>query len=209
MTTFTLTFGTAKSTVAEGAAAAAAAGKPFAPATFQVGLGYLRNDFLIMLIVGVVIFGVFTPIAGLLADRFGRRPMLLVVTALIGLFGLTFQPWFGSSAGEPAVTTAFLALGLALMGLTFGPMGALLPELFPTNVRYTGSAIAYNVASILGASIAPIVALLLWQRDGDIVLVGLYLTGAAVITFIALLLVKETREVDLVEASLIEAAAAP
>lgn len=209
MTTFTLTFGTAKATAAEGAAAAAAAGKPFSAATFQIGLGYLRNDFLVMLIVGVVFFGVFTPIAGLLADRFGRRPMLLVVTALIGLFGLSFQVWFGSSAGQPVLTTAFLAIGLALMGLTFGPMGALLPELFPTNVRYTGSAIAYNVASILGASIAPIVALLLWQRDGDILLVGLYLTGAAVVTFIALLLVKETRHVDLVEASIAEAAAAP
>ena len=135
--------------------------------------------------------------------------MLLVVTALIGLFGLSFQVWFGRSAGEPVVTTAFLAVGLALMGLTFGPMGALLPELFPTNVRYTGSAIAYNVASILGASIAPIVALLLWQRDGDILLVGLYLTGAAVVTFIALLLVRETRDIDLLESSLVEAAAAP
>lgn len=209
MTTFTLTFGTAKRTVAEGAAAAAAAGKPFNPAGFQIGLGYLRNDFLVMLIIGVVFFGVMTPIAGLLADRFGRRPTLLVITALIALFGLSFQVWFGSSAGNAFATTAFLAVGLALMGLTFGPMGALLPELFPTNVRYTGSAISYNVASILGASIAPIVAVLLWQRDGDILRVGLYLTGAAVITFIALLLTRETRDVDLLEASVAEAAAAP
>jgi len=209
MTTFTLTYGTAKSTLAEGAAAAAAAGKPFDPQGFQIGLGYLRNDFLVMLIIGVVFFGICTPIAGLLADRFGRRAMLLVVTAAIGLFGLTFDVWLGGSAGSPLATTAFLAVGLALMGLTFGPMGALLPELFPTNVRYTGSAIAYNVASILGASLAPIVALLLWQRDGDITLVGLYLTGAAAITFIALLIVKETRDIDLVEASIAEAASAP
>jgi metabolite-proton symporter len=209
MTTFTLTYGTAKATVQEGAAAAAAAGKPFDPSGFQVGLGYLRNDFLVMLIIGVVFFGVLTPVAGLLADRFGRRPTLLVITALIGLFGLSFQVWFGSSAGQPVVTTAFLAVGLALMGLTFGPMGALLPELFPTNVRYTGSAISYNVASILGASLAPIVAVLLWQRDGDILRVGLYLTGAAVITFVALLLTRETRDIDLLEASVAEAAAAP
>ncbi|RIX26532.1 MFS transporter [Amnibacterium setariae] len=209
MTTFTLTYGTAKGSVAAGQAAAEAAGKPFNPATFQIGLGYLRNDFLVMLIIGVVFFGVFTPVAGLLADRFGRRPMLLVTTALIALFGLSFEVWFGGSAGAPVVTTAFLAVGLALMGLTFGPMGALLPELFPTNVRYTGSAIAYNVASILGASIAPIVAVLLWQRDGDITLVGLYLTGAAVITFVALLLSRETRDVDLLEASVAEAPAAP
>jgi metabolite-proton symporter len=209
MTTFTLTYGTAKATVAQGAAAAAAAGKPFDPAGFQIGLGYLRNDFLVMLIVGVVFFGVLTPVAGLLADRFGRRSTLLVVTALIGLFGLSFQLWFGGSGGQPVVTTAFLAVGLALMGLTFGPMGALLPELFPTNVRYTGSAISYNVASILGASLAPIVAVLLWQRDGDILRVGLYLTGAAVVTFIALLLSKETRGIDLLESSVAEAPSGP
>ena len=209
MTTFTLTYGTARTSVADGAAAAAAAGRPFDPATYQVGLGYLRDDFLIMLIAGVVFFGVFTPVAGLLADRYGRRRVLLAVTAGIAVFGLLFQPWFGASAGSAVSTTAFLAVGLALMGLTFGPMGALLPELFPTNVRYTGSAIAYNVASILGASLAPIVAVLLWQRDGDITLVGLYLTGAAVVTFVALLLSKETRDIDLVEASTAETAAAP
>jgi len=209
MTTFTLTYGTAKSTVAAGAAAAEAAGRPFDPDTFQIGLGYLRNDFLVMLIVGVVFFGILTPVAGVLADRFGRRRMLLVVTALIALFGLLFEVWFGGSTGAPVSTTAFLAVGLALMGLTFGPMGALLPELFPTNVRYTGSAIAYNVASILGASLAPIVAVLLWQRDGDITLVGLYLTGAAVVTFVALLISRETRDVDLMETAIAEAPAAP
>jgi len=63
-----------------------------------------------------------------------------------------------------------------------------LPELFPTNVRYTGSAIAYNVASILGASLAPTIALALWQADGNIFLVRLYLTIAAVVTLVALLI---------------------
>jgi MFS family permease len=209
MTTFTLTYGTAKSTTAAGAAAAKAAGKPFDPGTFQVGLGYLRNDFLVLLIVGVVFFGIFTPIAGVLADRYGRKRVLMITTVLIALFGLTFQLWFAASSGSPLMTGSFLAVGLALMGMTFGPMGALLPELFPTNVRYTGSAIAYNVASILGASIAPLVAVLLWQRDGNIALVGLYLTGAAIVTLIALALSRETRDIDLIETSIAEAASAP
>ena len=84
-----------------------------------------------------------------------------------------------------------------LMGTTFGPMGALLPELFPTNVRYTGSAIAYNVASILGAAVAPLIAVALWARAGGAVWpVGVYLAGAGVLTLIALLLSKETKDVD-------------
>jgi sugar phosphate permease len=81
-------------------------------------------------------------------------------------------------------------------------MGALLPELFPTNVRYTGSAVAYNVSSILGAALAPIVALALWAlADGGTWLVGLYLSGAGVLTFVALLLTRETKDADYARAS--------
>jgi hypothetical protein len=76
-------------------------------------------------------------------------------------------------------------------------MGAMLPELFPTNVRYTGSAVAYNFSSILGASVAPFIAVALWQAaDGSTFLVGMYLSGAAVITLISLFLTKETKDMD-------------
>jgi hypothetical protein len=64
-------------------------------------------------------------------------------------------------------------------------------------VRYTGSAIAYNVASILGASLAPTIALALWQPDGNIFLVGLYLTIAAVVTLVALFFIRETKSAAL------------
>ena len=57
-------------------------------------------------------------------------------------------------------------IGFTLMGMTFGPMGALLPELFPASVRYTGSGIAYNVSSILGAAVAPFIAVALWRVGG-------------------------------------------
>jgi metabolite-proton symporter len=178
MTTFTLTYGTTGST--------------HSALVPKIGLGYSRGEFLGLLMIGVVFFGIFTPIAGILADKFGRKSTLVWTTIGIALFGLTFQFWFAAAHG-PITAVTFLIVGLSLMGLTFGPMGALLPELFPTNVRYTGSAIAYNVASILGASLAPTVAVALWNADGNIFKVGLYLTIAAVITVVALLFVKETR----------------
>jgi MFS family permease len=181
MTTFTLNYGTSPN-----------------PNSPKQGLGYDKNTFLALLLVGVVFFGVFTPIAGWLADRFGRRRVLIITTALIIVFGLTFQLWFAASKGSPLSTGVFLAVGLALMGLTFGPMGALLPELFPTRTRYTGSGVSYNVASILGASLAPfIAAAFLWQADGDIFLVGLYLSVSGVLTLVALILVRETRDIEL------------
>ncbi|QWS34133.1 MFS transporter [Curtobacterium aetherium] len=191
MTTFTLAYGTTATSLVP-----------------KIGLGYSRGEFLTLLMIGVVFFGVFTPVAGLLADRFGRRRTLIPTTIGIALFGLTFQFWFAASQGPITVVT-FLIVGLSLMGLTFGPMGALLPELFPTNVRYTGSALAYNIASILGASLAPTIALALWRPDGDIFLVGLYLTIAAVVTLVALLLVRETRGRDLDEAEATAAGTAP
>ncbi|SDK43174.1 MFS transporter [Arthrobacter sp. ok362] len=197
MTTFTLTYGTRASSLDTAKAAAEKAGKPMteaAAAAFVPGLGFSRNDFLWMLIAGVVFFGIFTLVSGPLAEKFGRRKMLIAVTTGILVFGLLFVPLF--SAGFVG-TMALLIIGFSLMGLTFGPMGALLPELFPTNVRYTGSAISYNVSSILGAAVAPFIAVWLWElAGGSTVLVGVYLASMAVLTLIALFVSKETRDLD-------------
>jgi metabolite-proton symporter len=194
MTAFTLSYGTTAKSADAAAAAAEKAGKAFDASTFVPGLGYTRNEFLIMLIIGCVFFGIFTLVSGPLAEKYGRRKTLLFTTVGIIVFGALFVPLFG--AGTVGVM-ALLIIGFALMGLTFGPMGSVLPELFPTNVRYTGSAISYNVASILGAALAPTIALaLLAQADGSPVLVGLYLSAAAVITLVALFISKETRDID-------------
>lgn len=197
MTTFTLTYGTRPASLEAARAAAEKAGKPMteaAAAAFVPGLGYTRNDFLWMLIAGVVFFGIFTLVSGPLAEKYGRRKMLITVTAGIFAFGLLFVPLF---SGGFVGTMALLIIGFSLMGLTFGPMGALLPELFPTNVRYTGSAVSYNFSSILGAAVAPFIAVALWEAaDGSPVLVGVYLTAMAVLTLIALFVSKETRDLD-------------
>ncbi|MDR2998850.1 MAG: MHS family MFS transporter, partial [Microbacterium sp.] len=194
MTNFTLSYGTKPASLEAASAAAKAAaeakGLPFDAATFAAqfypGQGFGYTNFVLMQIVGVVFFGIFTMVSGPWADRIGRRKLLIGVTIAIILFGLTF-PWFlGPVASDPngvAMTQAFLILGFLLMGLSFGPMGALLPELFPTNVRYSGSAIAYNVSSILGAAVAPLIAVWLWAAaDGSSWMVGIYLSVMAVLT---------------------------
>jgi len=159
------------------------------------GLGLPRNEVLWMLMLAVIGFGVMVPIAGLLADRFGRRPSMIVITSLIIVFALFFfQPLLGS--GDPSLIMLYLLVGLSLMGLTFGPMGALLPELFPTEVRYTGASFSYNVASILGASVAPYIAAWL-QSNYGLFYVGVYLAVMAALTLIALLLTHETRHESL------------
>ncbi|MET1035094.1 MAG: MFS transporter [Arthrobacter sp.] len=194
MTSFTLTYGTAASDPAVAAAAAEKAGKTFDAASFVPGLGIARTEFLWMLILGVVFFGIFTVVSGPLAERYGRRKFLMVVTVGILLFGASWTLMFGPGKGA---AMAGLIIGFTLMGLTFGPMAAILPELFPANVRYTGSAIAYNLSSVIGAAPASFVAIALWQAGGgNTVWVGIYLAGAAVLTLIALWMTAETRDRD-------------
>lgn len=177
MTTFSLSYGRA-----------ATAG-PIA------GLGYDYTTFVLMMIVGVVFFGIFTLASGPWADRWGRRKTLIWVTLAIIVFGLLWVPML--SLGNVGVM-AWLILGFTLMGMTFGPMGALLPELFPVSMRYTGSGISYNVSSILGAAVAPFIAIALWKLGGGSPFwVGVYLSAMAVLTLIALIIGKETKDVDI------------
>jgi len=159
------------------------------------GLGYDYRSFVMMLIFGVVFFGIFTYLSGPWADRWGRRKMLMLITLGIILFGLSWTTLI--SLGTVGVM-AWLIIGFSLMGLTFGPMGALLPELFPANVRYTGSGISYNVSSILGAAVAPFIAVALWTYGaGSPFWVGFYLSAMGVLTLIALFLGEETKNVDI------------
>jgi MFS family permease len=155
-------------------------------------LHYSRNSFLLMQLFGVVFFALTIPVSALLAER-GRRPVMFTVTAAIGVFGLFLAPLF--TAGPHGVLL-MLALGLALMGLTYGPLGTVVSELFPTPVRYTGSSLAFSLAGILGASLAPYIATWLATRYG-LPYVGYYLTGSAVLTFLGLLMVRETSRDDL------------
>ncbi|WP_313813265.1 MFS transporter [Glutamicibacter sp.] len=195
MTSFTLTYGTAPATADVARAAAEAKGKVFDPTAFVPGLGIDRPVFLTMLIIGVVFFGIFTVVSGPLAEKFGRRKFLIWVTAGILVFGATWTLFFGP--GQAAAMVG-LIVGFTLMGLTFGPMAAYLPELFPSNVRYTGSAVAYNLSSVIGAAPASFVAIALWNAGGGNTLgVGLYLAAAAVLTLVALFFTRDTTDVDL------------
>jgi MFS family permease len=147
------------------------------------GLKFARSDYLLMQMIGVLFFGLTVPISAAIADRIGARTMLILATLAIIAFGFTFAPLFG--AHDTVRVFAFLALGFSLIGFTYGPLASALASLFPTAVRYTGSSLTFNLAGILGASLAPYIASRL-ASDYGIASVGLYLSGAGVITLIAL-----------------------
>jgi metabolite-proton symporter len=153
-----------------------------------------RTTFLELLCIAILGMAVATPIAGALADRFGRRPVLLVAAIAAALSGFAIGPMLGS--GGTGTVLLFLVIELVLMGFTFAPMGALLPELFPTAVRYTGAASAYSLGGILGGSLAPYIAQRL-VAAGGLHWVGYYITAAGIVSFLAVLAMRETRQTDL------------
>lgn len=164
----------------------------FALSWGTTALGFKRETFLIIQLFGVLCFAVAIPISALLAEH-GRRATLLAVTASIALFGLVLAPLL--EAGLWGAVAA-MAIGLSLMGLTYGPLGTVLSELFPTSVRYTGSSLTFNLAGIFGASLAPYAATWLAKAYG-LRFVGYYLSAAALLTFAGLLATRETRDEDL------------
>ena len=156
-------------------------------------LGYSRGQFLLMQLFDILFFAIGIPISAVLAERSRRKTMLWITVSIAG-FGLVFAPMF--SAGTLGAV-AMMAVGLFLMGLTYGPLGTVLSELFPTAVRYTGSSLAFSFAGIAGASLAPYIATWLAKNYG-LPYVGYYLTTAAVLTFLGLLSIRETKDDDLV-----------
>ncbi|MDP4003498.1 MFS transporter [Methylobacterium sp. NEAU K] len=152
-------------------------------------LGYARPTFLLFECIAVCFMALGTVLSGAAADRLGRRPMLLSGMAAVFLLGFLMGPMLGAGTWPPVL--GFLCLSLLAMGWVFGPMGAVLPELFPTRVRYTGASVTYNLAGILGASGAPYIAQEL-AAYGGIGFVGLYLAVAAILSFVAVLAMRET-----------------
>ncbi len=151
-------------------------------------LGYSKRDFLLMQLFAVLFFAGCIPISALIADKIGRRKTLVYVTIAIGFFGFSFSYFLNS--GSDSLVAFFLCTGMALMGFTYGPLGTFLSELFPTNVRYSGASLTFNLAGILGAAFAPMIAIWL-ASTYSLTYVGFYLTIAACISLVALLLISK------------------
>jgi metabolite-proton symporter len=148
------------------------------------------------LMLAIVCMAVATVLSAWASDLLGRRVVLIVSAAAAIAWGFTLAPLLGSAT--TAGVGLFLCGALFLMGMTYAPLGAMLPEIFPTSVRYTGSGAAYNLGGILGASLAPYAAQVL-VAHGGLSWVGGYISVAALISLLAVLGLGETRHRDLAQ----------
>jgi len=144
------------------------------------------------------------PQAGRAADRFGRKPVYLIGALGAGAWGFFAFPMMDS--GRYGLIIAAIALGLVAHGLMFAPQPALLAEMFPTRMRYSGVSLGYQVTAIFAGSLAPIIAVKLLQTYKSSLPIALYLAGAAAITLVALAFTRETRGIDLGDVDAADAA---
>ncbi len=162
---------------------------------FYIGTAYLLSynvkvlkmpflDALEVQLLGSVVFGIFIVIIGKLAERYGRREMLILTSALIAAFSFLLPALMTNGEG---MIFLFVVLAMVLMGMTYGLIGTALAAPFPTTVRYTGSSITFNMAGIFGASLAPYIATYL-QANYGMAYVGYYLLVAALITLACIFL---------------------
>ncbi len=149
-------------------------------------LGYARHEFLQLQLISALFFALFIPLSAKLSDRRGMTSGLMAGTTGIILLGLVLGPLL--QAGSVSTVIA-LSIGMALMGASFGPLGALMSGLFPAEVRYTGASLAFNLSGILGAALAPYVATTLATQFG-LQFVGYYLSAMAAISLLTLLMIR-------------------
>lgn len=141
-----------------------------------------RPVFLGLLCIAVLGMALATPLAAWCSDMVGQRPVLMLGQGLAVLLGFALAPLIGSA--DSWLILLFLFAALFLMGVTFAPIGAFLPQQFPVAVRYSGAGLSYQLGGILGASFAPAIAQYLVSQGG-LAWVGAYLSCMAVISLFA------------------------
>jgi len=153
--------------------------------SYGVGkLNYPRETFLAVELGAILFLAAGILIAGWWSDHANPRRVLMAGCVGTVMAGFLMPAMIGS--GSLALVWAFLSLALFLMGFVYGPLGAFLPSLFPTRVRYSGSSIAFNVGGIIGGGLAPMIATALAEHHG-LAPVGFYLSAMAAISLMALI----------------------
>jgi MFS family permease len=154
-----------------------------------------RTDVLLAITFASAMWFIFTALAGVLADKIGRKRTYLIgfSAQLLTVFPLFWLIDTGS------LTMLYLALGLFTigLGLGYGPQAAWYSEIFPASVRYSGVSIAYALGAILGGAFAPTIAQALINATGASSSVSMYLFGMTIISIIAVLILRDRPGIDL------------
>src|SRR3954451_13544580 len=152
-------------------------------------------DILWWLLAAHAVHFVVIPQVGRLSDRYGRRPVYFVGALAAGTWGFFAFPMM-DTANYLLIMSAII-IGLVIHAIMYAPQPAIMAEMFPTRMRYSGVSLGYQVTAIFAGSLAPSIAAGLLKAYDSSVPIALYLAGAAVITLIAVYFTRETKGIDL------------
>lgn len=161
----------------------------------KVHVGANTTEILWWLLAAHAVHFVVIPQVGRLSDRFGRRPVYLIGAIATATWGFFAFPMMDS--GHYGIILAAIIIGLVFHAFMYAAQPAIMAEMFPTRMRYSGVSLGYQVTSLVAGSLAPIIAVRLLETYKSSVPIAWYLAIAAVITAISVLLARETKGTDL------------
>ena len=153
------------------------------------------SDILWWLLAAHAVHFIAIPLVGRLSDRVGRRPVYFVGALATGTWGFFAFPMMNS--GNYVMVMGAIIIGLVFHAIMYAPQPAIMAEMFPTRMRYSGVSLGYQVTAIVAGSLAPLIAVKLLKAYHSSVPIALYLAGAAVVTLIAVYFMRETKGIDL------------
>lgn len=150
---------------------------------------------LLLLLVAHFIHFCAVPVVGKLSDRLGRRPVYLAGAVLGATWGFFAFPMMDTA--DDLVILGAVTIGLLFHALMYAGQPAIMAEMFPTRMRYSGVSLGYQVTSIVAGSLAPIIATSLLEKYDSSTPVAVYLLCACAVTAFSVLMLRETNGISL------------
>jgi metabolite-proton symporter len=135
------------------------------------------------------------PLAGHLSDTIGRKKVYLTGSALIGVYGFVLFAALGS--GSAVIIYFAMLVALIPHALQYGPQAALIAESFPTQLRYAGAGLGYQLASVIAGGPAPLIATYLLAKTGSVYSIAVMILVCSVLTIIAVRLMDDRSKSDI------------
>jgi MFS family permease len=164
--------------------------------TSPTGAALSRNMVLSIGIVAGMVMALGVMLSATYSDRYGRRRLIMLSCGGAAVWSLLLFPVMDTRF--PATFAAGVIITQVLVGLSYGPVGALLPETFPTRYRYTGAGISYNLAGVMGGAMPPLVAAPLAATFGNFA-IGVLLCMISLLSLFCTKVLVETKDRDLRE----------
>lgn len=160
-------------------------------------LGLASSTMLYCAMISVAVMGLAVPVFAVLSDRVGRRRLCLAATVLAA--GWAFPLFWLLDTGNPVLISLSFAVSMTIFAMLFGPMGAYLPELFGTRLRYSGAAVSYNLGGVIGGGLGPTIASQLLILTGVSWSISLYMLLMSMVGFVSVWFLSETYLSDISE----------